>query len=91
MKIGFNLLLWTTHLIEKDFHLLDKIKKTGYDGVEVPIFEGKVEHFKKIKNALDDNGLECTGLTVIPDEKHNPISADANNRKNAEDFLQLFC
>ena len=44
MKIGFNLLLWTTNLEEKDFYLLEKLKKTGYDGVEIPIFEGKVEH-----------------------------------------------
>ena len=88
MKIGFNLLLWTTHLIEKNFHILEKIKKTGYDGVEVPIFEGKVEHYKKIKNVLNDIGLECTGLSVIPDENHNPISVNKNHRKNAEDFLK---
>ena len=33
MKIGFNLLLWTTNLGLKDFHLLEKLKKAGYDGV----------------------------------------------------------
>ena len=32
MKIGFNLLLWTTNLGLKDFHLLEKLKKAGYDG-----------------------------------------------------------
>ena len=52
MKIGFNLLLWTTHLVEKDFHLLEKLKSTGYDGVEIPIFEGKIDHYKKIKKVL---------------------------------------
>ncbi len=88
MKIGFNLLLWTTHLVEKDFHILEKLKKTGYDGVEIPIFEGKIDHYKKIKKVLEDNELECTGLSVIPDEEHNPISAIEKNRKNAEDFLK---
>ena len=88
MKIGFNLLLWTTHLIEKDFSLLKKIKDTGFDGVEIPIFEGKVDHFKKIRKALDENGLECTGLSVIPDEEHSPISDSEINRKNSEDFLK---
>jgi len=88
MKIGFNLLLWTTNLVEKDFHILKKLKDTGYDGVEIPVFEGKVEHYKKIKNALDDNGLQCTALSVIPDEEHNPISEHEKNRKNAEDFLK---
>ena len=27
MKIGFNMLLWTTHLVEEQFDLLEKIKK----------------------------------------------------------------
>ena len=58
IKVGFNLLLWTTHLVEKDFHLLEKLKATGYDGVEVPIFEGKVEHYQKINSVLNDIGLD---------------------------------
>ena len=88
MKIGFNLLLWTTHLVEKNFHLLEKLKSAGNDGVEAPIFEGTGEHYEKIKKALDDNGLECTGLSVIPDEEHSPISTNEKNRNNAEDFLK---
>ena len=52
MKIGFNLLLWTTNLVEKDFHLLEQLKNAGYDGVEIPIFEGKVEHYKKINKVF---------------------------------------
>ena len=65
MKIGFNLLLWTTHLVEKDFYLLEKLKSAGYDGVEIPIFEGKVEHYKKIKSVLDVNGLESVSYTHL--------------------------
>ena len=41
-------MLWTTNLVEKDLHLLETLKKVGYDGVEIPIFEGEVEHFYKI-------------------------------------------
>ena len=88
MKIGFNLLLWTTNLVEKDFHLLEKLKNTGYDGVEIPIFEGKVEDFQKINSLLNDLGLESTGITVIPDEEHSTISTNEKNRNNAEDFLK---
>ena len=53
MKIGFNMLLWTTNLVEEEFHLLEKIKKVGYDGVEIPIFGGeeKVEHFKILEKS----------------------------------------
>ena len=32
--------------------------------------------------------MESTGLSVIPDEEHNPISENKYNRKNAEDFLR---
>ena len=27
MKIGFNMLLWSTNLVEDEFHLLEKIKQ----------------------------------------------------------------
>ena len=88
MKIGFNLLLWTTNLVEKDYHLLEKLKKTGYDGVEIPIFEGKIENYQKINKILNDIGLESTAISVIPDEEHNPISKNSINRENAKEFLK---
>ena len=90
MKIGFNMLLWTTNLVQDEFHLLEKIKNVGYDGVEIPIFGGeeKVEHFQNIGKALKDNGLECTSVTVIPDESRSPISDDANVRANALEYLK---
>ena len=90
MKIGFNMLLWTTNLVEDEFHLLEKIKNVGYDGVEIPIFGGeeKVEHFQNIGKALKDNGLECTSVTVIPDESRSPISDESNVRANALEYLK---
>lgn len=88
MKVGFNMLLWTTHVTDDDLPLLAAIKKAGYDGVEIPIFTGDPEHFEKVGKAIKDNGLGCTSVTVIPDEEHNPISADANNRKAAVDYLK---
>ena len=90
MKIGFNMLLWTTNLVEKEFHLLEKIKKVGYDGVEIPIFGGeeKVDNFKNIGKALKDNELECTSVTVIPDESRSPISDDESVRSNSLEYLK---
>ena len=85
MKVGFNMLLWTTHVTDDDLPLFESIKKAGYDGVEIPIFTGDTEHFEKVGKAIKDNGLGCTSVTVIPDEEHNPISPDAANRKAAVD------
>jgi len=88
MKAGFNMLLWTTHVTEEHFPLFEKLRSVGYDGVEVPIFEGDTAHFKKISKTLGDNGLGATAVTVIPDEQHSPISADAAYRKGAVDYLK---
>jgi D-psicose/D-tagatose/L-ribulose 3-epimerase len=89
MKIGFNLLLWTGHVTENDFHLFSKLKAVGYDGVEIPIFDNSDPgHFKKIGQVIKDNGLQCTAVTVLPDEAHNAISPDAKNRQGAIDHLK---
>ena len=88
MKIGFNVLLWTTNLVEEEFHLLEKLKKVGYDGVEIPVFGGDIDHFQKIGQALKDNGLESTSVTVIPDQSHNPISDNKTDREGAVEHLK---
>ncbi|MBX7207970.1 MAG: sugar phosphate isomerase/epimerase [Verrucomicrobiaceae bacterium] len=89
MKIGFNLLLWTGHVTEENFPIFRKLKKVGYDGVEIPIFDtSDPEHFKKIGAALKNEGLECTAVTVCPDEAHNAISPDEKNRQGAIDHLK---
>ena len=87
MKVGMNLLLWTAFVTEEHFPILEKIKKTGYDGVEIPLFDGDAEHYKKIKKELDNLGLGCTTVTVVNAET-NPISPDASVRKAALDRIK---
>lgn len=83
MLLGFNLLLWTTHVTEEHFPLLDALKRAGYDGVELPIFEGTPEHFARVGRAVRDAGLRCTAVTVLPDEARNALSPDPAARKGA--------
>ena len=64
MKAGFNMLLWTGHVTEEDFPRLKMLKKAGFDGVEIPLFGGEVAHFEKVADAIKDNGLGCTSVTV---------------------------
>ena len=87
MKAGFNMLLWTGHVTEEDFPRLEMLKKAGFDGVEIPLFGGDAAHFEKVGKTIKDNGLGCTSVTVIPDEEHNPISADAGHRKGGLEHL----
>jgi D-psicose/D-tagatose/L-ribulose 3-epimerase len=73
MKIGMCMLLWTTHLTDEHEPLLRDIKATGFDGVEVPIFEGDVEHYKQLAELLDKIGLERTAIAAMGDPAMNLI------------------
>jgi D-psicose/D-tagatose/L-ribulose 3-epimerase len=87
MKTGMNLLLWTGHVTAEHYPLFGKLKAAGFDGVEIPIFEGEVAHYKGIKAELDKAGLKCTTVTVVTPEA-NPISPDAAIRKAAVERLK---
>ena len=87
MKAGFNMLLWATHVTSEHFPLFETLKKVGYDGVEIPIFEGDPEHFAKVGQATADAGLASTSVTVLPDIDHSAISRDPASRKGAVSHL----
>jgi D-psicose/D-tagatose/L-ribulose 3-epimerase len=87
MKTGMNLLLWTTHVTEEHFPLFAKLKQTGFDAVELPLFGGDVAHYRKIRAELDRQGLGCTTVTVATAEA-SPISPDPAIRKVALDRLK---
>ncbi len=88
MKIGMNLLLWTGHVTEEHIPVLKAIKATGFDGVEVPVFDpSDIGHFAQLGKVLDDIGLERTAVALIPDEAHSPISPDAAARQGGIDHL----
>jgi D-psicose/D-tagatose/L-ribulose 3-epimerase len=88
MRTGFNLLLWTTHVGEQHLPLLARLKACGYDGVEIPLFEGGAGHFRRLARALADHGLACTTVTVLPDQAHSAISPDAASRAGALEHLK---
>ena len=87
MKYGMNLLLWTGHVTETHFPLFGKLRKVGYDGVEIPVFEGDEKHYAAIKKELDKQGLKSTTVTVM-NEQANPISPDAKIRAAAVEHLK---
>jgi len=77
MRLGFNLLLWSPLVTEAMFPRFDRLKAAGYDGVELPLFDGTPEHFRRVGQAVRDAGLGCTGIAIIPDEARNCMSADS--------------
>jgi D-psicose/D-tagatose/L-ribulose 3-epimerase len=87
MKIGMNLLLWTTHVTSDHFPILARLKEVGYDGVEIPLFEGDAAHFKSVRKELDNLGLRATTVTLV-NEQANPISPDKALREAAVERLR---
>ena len=73
MKIGMCLFLWTTHVTADHEGLLCDIKATGFDGVEVPIFEGNTDHYARIGELLDRIGLQRTAVSAMGDPAMNLI------------------
>jgi len=82
-----NLLLWTTDVNESHYGILESLKKIGYDGVELPIFDLNPDNFAKIGKKLDSTGLQRTAVTVCTDTE-NPISPDAKIRQAGLDRLK---
>jgi D-psicose/D-tagatose/L-ribulose 3-epimerase len=80
MKIGFCMLLWTTHVTAKHEALLKDIRAAGYDGVEIPIFEGDPDHYARLGELLDGLGLKRTAVSAMGDPATNLIG-DAAARK----------
>jgi D-psicose/D-tagatose/L-ribulose 3-epimerase len=87
MKIGMNLLLWTGFVTEAEFPLLGKLKAAGFDGVELPLFDGTADHYRKVKAELDRQGLACSTVTIMTLEA-NPISYDPHVRAAAVERLK---
>jgi len=87
MKVGINFLLWTIHVDEQHFHLFDKLKAAGYDGVEVPLCFGDVAHYSKVRKAIENAGLECT-TTSNGSAENNLISSDPKVRQAGLDHLK---
>jgi len=87
MRFGINLLLWTTHVTTGHERQLTFAKECGFDGVEVPLFEGDSAHYGEIGRLLDGLGLARTCSTGL-DAEHNPIDPSAAIRGAALDRLR---
>ena len=79
MKYGMNLLLWSGDLTDGLLPVVEGLKKMGYDGVELPIFDMDPKNYALWGKRLDEMGLQRTAVTVrTPDD--NPISPDPKVR-----------
>ncbi|GAB5474883.1 MAG: sugar phosphate isomerase/epimerase [Maribacter sp.] len=87
MKIGMNMLLWTNHVTEEHYPIVDELKATGYDGIELYMGEGDVSHYTRLGNHFADLGLGVTTVTGLAPEE-NISSADAQVQQAGLDRLK---
>ncbi|PSL19373.1 sugar phosphate isomerase/epimerase family protein [Shimia abyssi] len=88
MKIGMCMFLWATKIDPTFEALLRDIRDTGFDGVEIPVFEGVENDYKDLANLLDDIGLERTAVTAIGDPAMNLISPQRSERQAGVDYMK---
>ena len=87
MKYGLNLMLWADDMHDGLLPVLELVKRLGYDGVEVPVFDLDRSKWATWAGRLQDLGLERTANHVIPPE-YNPVSDDPAVRERAYDHMR---
>ncbi|MEQ6118165.1 sugar phosphate isomerase/epimerase [Reichenbachiella sp. MALMAid0571] len=87
MKIGMNMLLWTNHVTEEHYGIVDEIKKTGYDGIELFLGEGDEKLYSSLGSHFSNinMGVTCVA-SLAPDE--NIASPDSKVRAAGFDKLK---
>ncbi len=86
MKYGVNTMVWTTQVGAKQDPLFARIKKWGFDGVELFLSTDEPANIPAVRATLDRLELERTTCVVLP--RHaNLVSADAATRAQGVEFL----
>lgn len=87
LRLGMNMLLYTTAPDEKLFPVAEKLKGMGFDGLEWPLLPCDVATARKIKKFSEGAGLASTAVAVFgPGE--NPLSDDPKERQKALDVAR---
>ena len=87
MKIGMNMLVWTAHVTQDHYHIIDDLKKTGYDGIELFLGAGDSKFYSAHGRHLKDLGLGVTCVTCLTPET-NIASPDRKIREAGLDQLK---
>ncbi len=87
MKYGVNTMVWTTRVDERLAPLFSKIKKWGFDGVELFLSPDEPANPTAVGKMLDDTGLEIASCSVLPRSAHL-VSSDTEVRALGVDFIK---
>lgn len=88
IKFGCNTLIWVLSFTEKDFKILDQVKKMGGDLVEItPGDDFKKLPPEKLRKKLEAAGLEATVCAALS-AAHDISSADSAVRRSGIGFVK---
>ena len=92
IKYGVSTWLWESPFNTKSVALFPKIKKMGFDLVEIPVEDPELIDGQAIKRALDDNGLQaivCGAFGPAKDLTHKDTAVHQNCFNYIEQCFQL--
>ena len=87
MRFGMNMLLWTGTITEAHFPIFADIKRWGFDGVELSLFNADSVQIARTRRELANLGLACTTGAICTPET-NPISDSPAARAAALDLIK---
>jgi D-psicose/D-tagatose/L-ribulose 3-epimerase len=87
MKYGVNTMVWTTRVDESHAALFSRVRKWGFDGVELFLSPQEPADIPAIRKMLEKNHLECTTCCVLPRECHL-VSSQPEVRATGAKFLK---
>jgi D-psicose/D-tagatose/L-ribulose 3-epimerase len=87
VKYGMNLMLWADDMRDDLLPVLESLRRMGYDGVEVPVFDLDPAKWTAWGKRLDGLGLARTANHVIAPE-FDPVSPDPAVQRRAYEHME---
>ena len=87
MKIGMNMLVWTAHVTQEHYPIVDTLKKKGYDGIELFLGAGDAKLYSSLGNHFANLDMGVTCVTCLTPET-NIASTNKKTREAGLDQLK---
>ena len=87
VKFGVHLFLWTERFDNSTLYLIEKAKRMGFDGVEIPLMELEYIDVEKTRSELKKHDVEFLGSVGLPKDK-DITSDDEEIRRRGIEFLK---
>lgn len=87
MKIGMNMLVWTAHVTEEHYPIVNDLKETGYDGIELFLGQGDANLYSTMGKHFANIEMGVTCVTCLTPET-NIASADKAIRDKGFEHLK---